>query len=118
MSINEPSSFFGSDVEKERLSSSDDLVLRRVAAIDIGTNSTHLLVASVDPSLHTFSIDHAEKATTRLGERDLESGELTDFAMERALEALKRFKELGASYEVVSSPPAYVLLCRQARLPT
>ena len=34
--------------------------LRRVAAIDIGTNSTHLLVASVDPVLGTFSIIQAE----------------------------------------------------------
>ncbi|MFL0735227.1 MAG: Ppx/GppA family phosphatase, partial [Prochlorococcus sp.] len=63
--------------------------LRNVAAIDIGTNSTHLLVASVDPSLHTFSIDLAEKSTTRLGERDPDSGELTEAAMERVFETLK-----------------------------
>ena len=50
---------------------------RRIAAIDIGTNSTHLLVASVDTTLRTFSIVQAEKSTTRLGERDPESGELT-----------------------------------------
>ena len=50
---------------------------RRVAAIDIGTNSTHLLVASVDTTLGTFSIEQAEKSTTRLGERDPDSGELT-----------------------------------------
>ncbi len=100
MSSNEPSSFFGSDVEKERLSPSDDLVLRRVAAIDIGTNSTHLLVASVDPSLHTFSIDLAEKSTTRLGERDPDSGELTVVAMERTLETLQRFKDLAECYKV------------------
>ena len=100
MSSNEPSSFLGSDVEKERLSPSDDLVLRRVAAIDIGTNSTHLLVASVDPSLHTFSIDLAEKSTTRLGERDPDSGELTVVAMERTLETLQRFKDLAECYKV------------------
>ena len=34
--------------------------IRRVAAVDIGTNSTHLVVASVDPTLNTFSIDLAE----------------------------------------------------------
>ena len=50
--------------------------LRRVAAIDIGTNSTHLLVASVDPALGTFSIIQAEKSTTRLGERDPDTGDL------------------------------------------
>ena len=100
MSSNESSSFLGSDVEKERLSPSDDLMLRRVAAIDIGTNSTHLLVASVDPSLHTFSIDLAEKSTTRLGERDPDSGELTVVAMERTLETLQRFKDLAECYKV------------------
>ena len=41
--------------------------LRRVAAIDIGTNSTHLLVASVDPALGTFSIIQAEKSTDPFG---------------------------------------------------
>ena len=34
--------------------------IRRVAAVDIGTSSTHLVIASVDPNLHTFSIDLAE----------------------------------------------------------
>ncbi len=33
--------------------------LLQVAAIDIGTNSTQLLIASVDPSLHTFNVDLA-----------------------------------------------------------
>ena len=67
MSSLELSSSIGADVIRESLSPSDDVELRKVAAIDIGTNSTHLLVASVDPFLHTFSIDLAEKSTTRLG---------------------------------------------------
>ena len=50
---------------------------RRVAAIDIGTNSIHLLVAEVDPELSSFSVVLAEKATTRLGERDPHSGDLS-----------------------------------------
>ncbi|KGG16501.1 MULTISPECIES: Ppx/GppA phosphatase family protein [unclassified Prochlorococcus] len=74
--------------------------IRRVAAIDIGTNSTHLVIASVDPSLHTFSIDLAEKATTRLGNRDKDNGELTFRAKTRVFEALKRFKELAISHRV------------------
>ena len=54
----------------------------KVAAVDIGTNSTHLAIASVDPSLHTFSIDFAEKSSTRLGNRDVETGNLlTDMKM-------------------------------------
>ena len=102
----EPLPFGVVDVEQEeaRYVSAGQLrserELRNVAAIDIGTNSTHLLVASVDPSLHTFSVDLAEKSTTRLGERDPDSGELTGPAMERVFETLKRFKELAASHQV------------------
>ncbi len=71
-----------------------------VGAIDIGTNSTHLLVACINPVIHTFSIELAEKSTTRLGERDPDSGALTEVAMGRVLETLQRFKELAASYKV------------------
>ena len=100
MSSLELSSSIGADVIRESLSPSDDVELRKVAAIDIGTNSTHLLVASVDPFLHTFSIDLAEKSTTRLGERDPESGELTALAMKRTSETLQRFKDLAESHKV------------------
>ncbi len=73
---------------------------RYIAAIDIGTNSTHLLVASVNPVLHTFNIDLAEKSTTRLGETDPDSGALTELAMLRVRETLQRFKELVDSHKV------------------
>ena len=41
-----------------------------VASIDIGTNSTHLLVAEINLELKSFSIKFTDKSTTRLGERD------------------------------------------------
>ena len=41
-----------------------------VASIDIGTNSTHLLVAEINIELKSFSIKFTDKSTTRLGERD------------------------------------------------
>ena len=50
-----------------------DTKLCRVATIDIGTNSTHLLIAKLEPKLNTFSIELAEKSTTRLGEREPET---------------------------------------------
>ena len=74
--------------------------LRRVGAIDIGTNSTHLLVSSVDPALGTFSIIQAEKSTTRLGERDPETGELSAAAMERRFKTRLRFLALANSHQV------------------
>ena len=76
-------------------SSQNVRALRKIAAIDIGTNSTHLLVASVDPELRTFSIELAEKSTTRLGERDPETGNLSEAAIVRGFEALRRFRELA-----------------------
>ena len=72
--------------------------LRRVAAIDIGTNSTHLLVAAVDPNLRTFSIVLAEKSTTRLGERDPETGHLSEAAITRGMDALRQFTDLCLLY--------------------
>ena len=63
-----------------------------VASIDIGTNSTHLLVAQINLDLKSFSIKFTDKSTTRLGERD-EEGNLTEESIQRVLLTLKRFKE-------------------------
>ena len=87
---------------------------QRIAAIDIGTNSTHLLVASVDTTLRTFSIVQAEKSTTRLGERDPESGELTAEAMQRGVETLRRFRDLAASHAVEQVVTAATSAVREA----
>ena len=88
--------------------------LRRVAAIDIGTNSTHLLVASVDTTLRTFRIDQAEKSTTRLGERDPDSGELTEAAMQRGYDTLRRFRDLATSHHVEQLVTAATSAVREA----
>ncbi|MEC8442417.1 MAG: Ppx/GppA phosphatase family protein [Cyanobacteriota bacterium] len=87
---------------------------RRVAAIDIGTNSTHLLVASVDTTLRTFSIEQAEKSTTRLGERDPETGELTAAAMQRSYDTLRRFRDLSNSHQVEQIITAATSAVREA----
>jgi exopolyphosphatase/guanosine-5'-triphosphate,3'-diphosphate pyrophosphatase len=87
---------------------------RRIAAIDIGTNSFHLLVAAVDPKLRTFRIIQAEKATTRLGERDPETGELTAAAMQRGYETLRQFRDLAASHQVEQIVTAATSAVREA----
>jgi len=74
--------------------------IRPVAGIDIGTNSIHLLVAAVDTELRTFSVILTEKSTTRLGERDPETGDLTPDAIERAFTTLRHCRELAASHGV------------------
>jgi exopolyphosphatase/guanosine-5'-triphosphate,3'-diphosphate pyrophosphatase len=71
---------------------------RRVAAIDIGTNSIHLLIAAIDPTLHAFSVVQAEKATVRLGERDPETGALSPESVERAMLTLRHCRDLALSH--------------------
>jgi exopolyphosphatase/guanosine-5'-triphosphate,3'-diphosphate pyrophosphatase len=74
--------------------------IRPVAGIDIGTNSIHLLVAAVDTELRTFSVILTEKSTTRLGERDPETGDLSPDAIERAFTTLRHCRELAVSHGV------------------
>jgi len=68
-----------------------------VAAIDIGTNSIHMVVARVDPKLPAFTIIAKEKDTVRLGEKDPKTGNLTQIAIDRAISALERCQELATS---------------------
>lgn len=68
---------------------------RILAAIDVGTNSIHMVVVRVQPSIPSFSIISKEKATVRLGDRDPHSGNLTAAAMERAITALKRCRDIA-----------------------
>ncbi len=96
------------------LGENQDSELCRVATIDIGTNSTHLLIAKLERKLNTFSIELAEKSTTRLGERDPQTGELTSLAMNRAFSTLKRFKDLSESYKVESLIIAATSAVREA----
>jgi len=84
-----------------------------VASIDIGTNSTHLLIAEIDLELKSFSIKFTDKSTTRLGERD-EEGKLTEESILRALVTLKRFKEYCKSNGVNQIVTAATSAVREA----
>ena len=57
-------------------------------------------MAAVDTELRTFSVLLTEKSTTRLGERDPDSGDLTPEAIERAFTTLRHCRELAASHGV------------------
>jgi exopolyphosphatase/guanosine-5'-triphosphate,3'-diphosphate pyrophosphatase len=93
---------------------SPDDGLRRVAAIDIGTNSIHLLIAAVDPALRSFSVVLAEKSTTRLGERDPVSGDLSAEAIERGFLTLRHCRDLAASHGVEQIVTAATSAVREA----
>ncbi len=87
---------------------------RRVAAIDIGTNSTHLVIAEVDPLLRSFSVVLTEKSTTRLGDRDPETGDLSPEAIERAFRTLRYCRELAHSHGVEQIVTAATSAVREA----
>ncbi len=70
-----------------------------LAAIDIGTNSVHMIVVRIDPALSAFSTIAREKETVRLGDRDSKTGNLTQESMERTIAALQRCCELANSLE-------------------
>ncbi len=79
------------------------LKLREVsmlAAIDIGTNSIHMVVVKINPDLPAFDIVDAEKSTVRLGERCPDTGNLTPEATVRAIAALRRCQEIARGLEV------------------
>lgn len=87
---------------------------RRVAAIDIGTNSIHLLVAAIDPVLHSFNVLLTEKSTTRLGERDPDTGDLSPEAIERAFVTLRHCRDLALSHNVEQITTAATSAVREA----
>ncbi|MEI2581271.1 Ppx/GppA phosphatase family protein [Scytonema sp. PRP1] len=68
---------------------------RIIAAIDLGTNSLHMVVVRIEPTLPSFSIIAREKETVRLGDRDIETGNLKPEVMERAIATLGRFQEIA-----------------------
>src|SRR5437870_9890430 len=71
----------------------------RLAAIDIGTNSFHLVIADVNPETGKFNIIGKEREMVRLGSSPGDMKELSNEAIERGVGALKRFKILADSAE-------------------
>jgi exopolyphosphatase/guanosine-5'-triphosphate,3'-diphosphate pyrophosphatase len=71
---------------------------RILAAIDIGTNSIHMVVVRINPALPAFTIIAKEKDTVRLGDSDPKTGDLTPQAMGRAIATLRRCQELAKSF--------------------
>ncbi len=70
---------------------------RILAAIDVGTNSIHMVVTQIQPLLPAFTVIERNKTTVRLGDRCKQTGRLTPEAMQRAIVALKRCQEIAKS---------------------
>src|ERR687891_530062 len=71
----------------------------RLAAIDIGTNSVHMIVVRVRPDF-SFEVIDREKEMVRLGAGGLDGKKLTHEAMTSALQALSKFERLARSHQV------------------
>jgi exopolyphosphatase / guanosine-5'-triphosphate,3'-diphosphate pyrophosphatase len=71
----------------------------RIAAIDIGTNSVHMIVVQVRPDL-SFEVIDREKDMVRLGAGGLDGRSLTPTAMAAALQTLSKFKRIAESHKV------------------
>src|SRR3954468_22013245 len=71
----------------------------RIAAIDIGTNSIHMIVVQVRPDL-SFEVIDREKEMVRLGAGGLDGRALTPEAIHAALQVLSKFRRLAESHSV------------------
>lgn len=71
-----------------------------IAAIDVGTNSFHMIIASVDQR-GVLTIKRREKEMVRLGSSAGDMKRITSDAIERAVETLKKFSEIAKSENAI-----------------
>src|SRR5258706_8734484 len=71
----------------------------KIAAIDLGSNSFHLIIAETGPS-GGFNVVTGEKDMVRLGARTLARGRLPAAAMRRGLDVLRTYKRLIVTHAV------------------
>ncbi|HET7219600.1 MAG TPA: Ppx/GppA phosphatase family protein [Vicinamibacterales bacterium] len=85
----------------------------RIAAIDIGTNSIHMIVVQVRPDL-SFEVIDREKDMVRLGAGGLDGRSLTPTAMGAALQTMSKFKRIADSHKVDEIVAAATSATREA----
>lgn len=75
----------------------------RVAVVDIGTNSTRLLVAEVDDATGAVTELERQSTVTRLGQGVAQTGVLGEEPMGRVFAALDRYRELWTRHEATKN---------------
>jgi len=85
----------------------------RIAAIDIGTNSIHMIVVQIRPDF-SFEVIDREKEMVRLGAGGLDGRALTPEAMHAALQVLSKFRRLAESHRVDDVVAAATSATREA----
>lgn len=86
----------------------------RVAAIDVGTNSVHLLVADVGPEGEVVVVEK-NRVQVELGRGGLDRNLLTDEAMQRGVDALISFREAMDSLGVEAIEATATSAVREAQ---
>jgi len=86
----------------------------RVAAIDIGSNSLHMVVAQVEADGRFHVLDRA-KEMVRLGQRTLSSGRLSADAMNAGLRTLSVFRTLAERQGVTRFQAVATSAVREAK---
>ncbi|HKV54009.1 MAG TPA: Ppx/GppA phosphatase family protein [Candidatus Binataceae bacterium] len=86
----------------------------RLAAIDVGSNSVHMLIADVSADGHFQVIDRV-KEMVRLGRRSFTTGLLTEESMAMAVRALAHFKRLADARHVDRMGAVATSAVREAR---
>lgn len=86
----------------------------KLAAIDIGSNSIHMIIARIDGD-GTIEIIDRLKEMARLGEETLATGYLSEAAQERGLDTLRRFKALCEGHRVDDIVAVATSATREAR---
>ena len=73
--------------------------MKKLAAIDVGTNSIHLIIAAVNPLNGKFKVLDREKEVVRLGAGSKDMKSLSESAMQRGVETLRRYRLIAKSHE-------------------
>src|SRR5688572_18461416 len=85
----------------------------RIAAVDMGSNSFHLLVVDAHPD-GTFDVLLREKDVLRLGEVVTKTGGIPDADVERVLDTLRRFAGMAASIDATATVACATSAMREA----
>lgn len=73
--------------------------MKRLAVIDLGTNTFHLLITKTDGTIVPGNI-YRETIPVKLGEGGITQGLISPEAFKRGIKAMERFAELNAVYQV------------------
>lgn len=88
--------------------------MMRIAAIDVGSNSIHMIVAEARPDGHFVVLDRA-KEMVRLGRKSLTTGRLSRRAMDLGISTLKTFKSIAVRHGVTRMRAVATSAVREAQ---